>query len=249
MKRLFTLALAVLMAGAAFGQVNVTFKVDITEYLAAGNTLSADGMRIGGDFAANAAENGGTAMVDWTPSDANSAMVDEGSNVWSITVTFPSSSIGNTQQFKFVNGDWGTNEGSTVMVDDGCAIDDGSGNVNRTLVVPDGDVAYQYCYDSCFQCDGSPALLATGIDAPLAGLSNIEVSPNPATSFALVSFDADVQREYTITISNTMGQIVSVQPVLNNRVLVERNGLPAGMYFATLADAEGNSATVRLLFR
>lgn len=249
MKRFFTLLLSVLVAGAAFGQVNVTFKVDITEYLASGETLSADGMRIGGDFATNAAENGGAAMVDWTPSDANSAMSDEGSNVWAITVTFPAASVGNTQQFKFVNGDWGTNEGSSVLADDGCALDDGAGNINRQLVVPDADVTYMWCYDSCFMCDGSPALITTGLDAPLAGLSNIEVYPSPASSFALVSFEAEVQRDYNLTLTNTMGQVVASQPVLSNRVLLERNGLPAGMYFATLADAEGNSATVRVLFR
>jgi hypothetical protein len=249
MKKLSTLLLALVVAGGVSAQVNVTFKVDITEYLAGGATLSADGMRIGGDFATNAAENGGTAMVDWTPSDANSAMTDEGGNVWSITVTFPAESVGNTQQFKFVNGDWGTNEGSSVMVDDGCAADDGSGNVNRQLVIPSADVTYLWCYDSCFTCDGNDPLQVTGIDAPQAGLSNIEVFPTPATYGAVIAFEAATERNYDLTLTNTVGQVVLTQPVLGNRVFVERNGLPAGVYFATLSAADGANATVRVVFR
>jgi hypothetical protein len=251
MKRLSTLLLALVVAGGLSAQVNVTFKVDITEYLAGGATLSADGMRIGGNFADNAAENGGTAMVSWTPSDANSAMTDEGSNVWSITVTFPAESVGNTQLFKFVNGDWGTNEGTSgsTIADDGCGVDDGAGNINREMVVPAEDVTYLWCYDSCFTCDGNDPLQVTGIDAPEAGLSNIEVFPTPATYGAVIAFEAATERSYDLTLTNTVGQVVLTQPVLGNRVFVERNGLPAGVYFATLSSANGANATVRVVFR
>jgi len=80
MKKTLTLA-AALVASAAFAQVTVTYKVDITDYLAGGATLGANGMRIGGNFAAQGATAGTNAMVDWSPSNQYSAMTDEGSNI------------------------------------------------------------------------------------------------------------------------------------------------------------------------
>ena len=249
MKKILTLSLAILSAAVTMAQVDVTYQVDITEYLASGEVLAAAGMRVGGDFAVNSATNGSDAMMDWTPSDAFSALSDEGSNVWSITVTYPASAIGSTQSFKFVNGDWGMNEGSTVMVDDGCAIDDGGGNVNRQLVVPANPITLRFCYDSCFQCDGSSPELATAISVPAAGLENITVAPTPATTGALISFDALGSVDYQFVLTNTVGQVVATQQVNSEQVFIARNNLPAGMYFATLRNAEGNSATVRVLFR
>ena len=60
MRKLYTMAAALLMASASFAQVNVTYKVDITDYLAAGNTLGANGIRIGGNFTTNGANPYGT---------------------------------------------------------------------------------------------------------------------------------------------------------------------------------------------
>jgi hypothetical protein len=104
MKKTLTLA-AALVASAAFAQVSVTYKVDITDYLGGGATLGAAGMRIGGNFATQTATNGTNAMVDWSPSNQYSAMTDEGSNIWAITVTYPSTAVGATQLYKFVNND------------------------------------------------------------------------------------------------------------------------------------------------
>ena len=45
---------AAFMAMAAFGaqaQVTITFKVDVTNYLAGGATVGANGFRVGGNFA------------------------------------------------------------------------------------------------------------------------------------------------------------------------------------------------------
>lgn len=96
MKKIYSLLSILFVAGAVNAQVNVTYMVDITNYLAAGNTLLPGGIRIGGDFGALAAENAGTAMASWSPADPTCALTDMGSNVWSITVTYPTASIGMT---------------------------------------------------------------------------------------------------------------------------------------------------------
>src|SRR6266446_1258350 len=96
---LFTLAISQ-------AQVTVTYVVDITDSLASSTfTLAGGGMRVGGNFAdLNATLTDGTAIPQWSPSGAASAMTHLLGPIWSITVLYPNASIGDTQQWKFVNG-------------------------------------------------------------------------------------------------------------------------------------------------
>ncbi|MEY4478383.1 MAG: hypothetical protein RL276_688 [Bacteroidota bacterium] len=207
MKKTLTLA-AALVASAAFAQVSVTYKVDITDYLGGGATLGANGMRIGGNFAAQGATNGTNAMVDWSPSNQYSAMTDEGSNIWSITVTYPASAVGATQLYKFVNNDWGTNEGTTgtTIASDSCGVDDGGGNINRTLVIPSANAAFLFCYDRCYQCDGSsPALISEELE-----VAALTVAPNPTAGNVNVTFSARAAGTATVKVMNLLGQSVMV---------------------------------------
>ena len=238
------MAAALLMASASFAQVNVTYKVDITDYLAAGNTLGANGIRIGGNFTDLGATN-----PNWTPSDAANAMTQEGStNVWAITIAYPSTAVGQTQQYKFVNNDWGTNEGTdaaNTIGADGCGTDDGAGNVNRTLVIPDADVTYQFCWDRCLQCDGSPA----GFEA-VGSAVNFSVFPNPTADVANVEFNVATPSEVSIEVYNALGQRVAVNnlgDVLpgSYKQTLNMETAVAGIYFVKM-NVGGKSSTSRL---
>lgn len=238
------MAAALLMASASFAQVNVTFKVDITDYLAAGNALGANGIRIGGNFTTNGATN-----PDWTPSDAANAMTQEGStNVWAITIAYPSTSIGLTQLYKFVNNDWGTNEGTdaaNTIGADGCGTDDGAGNVNRTLVIPDADVTYQFCWDRCLQCDGSPA----GFEL-VGSTVNFSVFPNPTADVANVEFNVATPSEVSIEVYNALGQRVAFNNLGNMlpgsyKQTLNMETAVAGIYFVKM-NVGGKSSTSRL---
>jgi hypothetical protein len=134
--------------------IEVTYQVDITQYLAQGNVLSDDGMRIGGNFADFNATSNGNSMLNWTPIDDASAMANLGNNIWSITVSYPTSFSGQTQFYKFVNGDWGMNEGdlASLIVINGCGNDDGAGNINRTFVIPTLNSTELNCYNTCGNC-------------------------------------------------------------------------------------------------
>lgn len=198
-------------------QVKVTFKVDITDYLAAGNTLGANGIRIGGDFAATAAMNGTTPMPAWSPSDAACAMVLTTGNVWSIEVTYPASSIGMTQPYKFVNNDWGTNEGTAddnKIAEDGCGSDDGAGNVNRQLVIPSEDLTLQFCWDRCFRCDGSSPIVV-GIVQKTADSDPVSVYPNPVLQEASFSVQLKRQGDIKIMIFNLEGKEIATTHFIN----------------------------------
>ena len=142
--------------------VSVTYKVDITNYLAGGATLGANGMRIGGNFTTR-----GASLPNWTPSAAACAMTNEGNNIWSITVVYPDSAIGKVQRYKFVNNDWGTNEGSDSLVAGGCGVQDG-GDVNRVLTIPATNTTYSYCWDRCRAClipAGLPSVSTASVSA------------------------------------------------------------------------------------
>ncbi len=241
MKRLSTLLLAVLVAGAAFGQT-LTITYDATMSGAACQPLGAAKMYMhSGAGYTDATAAWETVIGNWGMDDGIGEMTNVGTDMWEIMID-PNAYYGISSDttilsigLVFRNAD-GTLEGKDAACTD--IFIRGVDSATPTAENTDG---------TAFA--GLTVQKTTGIDAPIAGLSNIEVFPAPATSYAVVTFDAEVQRAYTLTLTNTMGQVVRTQPVLGNRVVLERNSLPAGMYFATLADAEGNSATVRVLYR
>ena len=91
--------------------------------------------------------------------------------MWSITVFYPDSAAGKTQRYKFVNNDWGTNEGSQNLVTGACGVQDGN-DVNRILSLgPDGGI-YTFCWDQCtLSCEISIA--------DKKSTQALEVWPNP----------------------------------------------------------------------
>ncbi len=135
--------------------VNVSFNVDITNYLKAGNTVGTNGIRIAGAFASLGAKS----LPDWLPTAAACAMTKGASNVWSIKVSMPDTSIGKSLLYKFVNNDWGQNEGIDVSNSLlSCGQSDGFGNVNRLFLLPSADTTVSYCWDQCSSCNISSSL-------------------------------------------------------------------------------------------
>lgn len=220
MKKVYSLIVAAIISASMYAQVNVTYQVDITDYLLT-NTLGENGIRIGGNFADYGGMNGANAMVSWSPSDANSAMTEGADDVWSITVTYPSEFIGSEQQYKFVNNDWGTNEGTdaaNTIATDGCGTADAAvpPNINRTLVIPDADVTYQFCWDHCFRCDGSDPLVTDIITVAPSKL-NLNVSPNPAINFVAFTYNVTGSENVTLDVFSLMGEhVASVVNELQN---------------------------------
>jgi hypothetical protein len=221
MKKIFTI-LSLALSTAAFSQVTVTYQVDITEYIAGGATLNANGIRVGGNFTTV-----GSTIPDWTPSDAACAMTDLGNGLWSIAVTYPATSVGTTQLYKFVNGDWGTNEGvaTSLIAEDGCGTDDGGGNINRTLVIPSAASTYTFCWDKCAACISS-------IDE--VNKVNVVAFPNPATD--VVNFQIDAT-DYVITLTDLAGKTVATSTTST----IEMSGLSSGAYLYKVVTNNGTA--------
>ncbi|MEM7161445.1 MAG: T9SS type A sorting domain-containing protein [Bacteroidota bacterium] len=232
MRKIYFSIFSFLLVAGLSAQVNVTYKVDVTNY-AMGNDINANGIRVGGNFATYGGTTGGNAMADWTPTDANSAMTDEGNGIWSITVEYPQSSIGSEQLYKFVNGDWGTNEGTdtTLIADGGCGLDDGAGNINRTLVIPQTDLTLLFCWDDCVQCDGSEP---TGL-GEISDISDFSVAPNPTINQTRFNYTLDANARVSIQLFNLVGQEIttvlnSTQAPGNYNVDFDMSELESGIY-------------------
>jgi hypothetical protein len=203
---------------------DVTYKVDVTNYIV-NNSVAANGIRVGGNFGDFGGSVAAGAVASWTPDDANSAMTDEGANIWSITVSYPVASLGATQLYKFVNGGWGANEGTdaanTIAVDS-CGVEDSDGNINRTYVLMPGTVCY--VWDACTAC---------GVSVAENAIANLTVAPNPASDVVNFSFEANNAATATVTLFDLTGKVVATQTVATSAVTnVEMNttALQAGSY-------------------
>ncbi|MEY4894325.1 MAG: hypothetical protein RL751_1141 [Bacteroidota bacterium] len=159
---------------------DVTYKVDVTNYLAA-NTLAANGLRVGGNFTDNGATVAAGAVANWSPADANSAMTDE---------------------------DWGANEGTdaanTIAVDS-CGVDDGGGNINRTYTLMPGTVCY--VWDACTACGVSVAENAianlTVAPNPATDVVNFTFEANNAAVATVTIFDLAGKAVATQTVATS----------------------------------------------
>jgi hypothetical protein len=213
--------------GTPVQTVDVTYKVDVTNYLNAGNTIAANGIRIAGNFADRGAKVNGTSMVNWTPTDAASAMSNTGGNIWSLTITYPDTASGKVQSYKFVNGNWGSNEGGpgSNILSGGCGADDGSGNINRVLVIPTANSSLSYCWDQC-----EPICNPTSVSSVIP--AEINAYPNPFDAeLNIVSYGAD-----SFKIISLLGKVVSEGNLKSGKNRIETSGLPKGIYLLSTGE-------------
>ncbi|MCX6210511.1 MAG: hypothetical protein NTZ59_13685, partial [Bacteroidetes bacterium] len=146
--------------------INTVFTVNMVNYLVTGNTIDTGGMRIAGNFA-----DLGINLPNWTPTSQLCKLTKQGSSDnWSITISIPDTSISKTLYFKFVNTNWGKNEGidfgSELKNTTTCAVNDGFGNYNRFLKLPTKDSSVSYCWERCGLCN-------TTANAPTVTTGNI----------------------------------------------------------------------------
>ena len=253
MKKLYTLLTSVAIGIASLStaqQTTVTYMVDVTPYVAV-TPIGPNGLRLGGNFAATGGMNGALPMADWSDTDPSGAMTDMGNNIWGISVTYPSTTVGTQQLFKFINSNWGTNEGSAAssIASGGCGVDDGGGNINRTLDIPASNVAYQFCWELCTKCDGSPALVTSSINN-ISSVASFNVYPNPVSETATITYSLSTTSTVSMEILNAIGQRISTTDfgkqnpgTFANRVGVAE--LAEGIYFVRL-NVSGKSTTYRM---
>ncbi len=93
-------------------------------------------------------------------------------------------------------------------------------------------------------------LSSTGIGSITNNNFNPVLYPNPFTDHASLIFSNQEQQNYTLTISNSQGQVKqSIDNLTSNRIRIERNGLPSGFYYYQLRNANNILANGKLIIK
>ena len=200
--------------------ISVNYLVNVAEYIQAGNVIGPNGIRIGGNFA-----DMGAALPNWTPSSPLCAMEPMGPDVWKITVFYPDSAAGKTQRFKFVNNDWGTNEGSQTLVSSGCGVQDGN-DVNRIIILPVADGNFCYLWDKCNTCE-------VAVDEATA-VSEEKVWPNPFSS----ELELQVAYPKEVRILSLLGKTEWKSLMTKGRQKINLSHLKSGLYILQYSDGK-----------
>lgn len=187
----------------AVALVPVTFQVDMSR-----ETVSMDGVHIAGSF------------QGWNPSAT--AMADQGSGLWSVTIDLPEDS---TYEFKFINGNqWGP--GFDEAVPAACAQ-----NGNRFVVVASTPVITPLvCFGRCEAC---------GVSVFEAGaLANaVKVYPNPASSEVYIDFSFEMPTDLVIHVYDARGQVVKHikhSDLTNGKTRLEVSNWADGLYIVRM---------------
>lgn len=208
----------------------VTFRVD----------MSSESLGPGGLFLA-----GSLQAQPWTKnvdklSDAN------GDDIYEITLDVAPGE----HEYKFYNGDY--TQGSPTGGDDqfaegqgynfndnGCGCLGGGFN-NRLLNVVSGPPVTLpvYVYNSC---------QVTSATHDLSTAANIRIYPNPASRNAYLEFEGAQSGEHSVLIVNQFGQTVrTYESFAGQQLQIQKGNLVPGLYFVTLRNAKGESATLKL---
>ncbi len=238
MKKLYIiLALALFTSVAAEAQkVAVTFRVTLK---GTGKKLHPDGLRVTGAL-------GATEQIDWNPPAAlKMALVGTvADSVYAVTlnVTRPANNIIN---FKFINGgDWG--DGSAAG-----STEDERGLAGLPCATAGGDRAYTLQANPAirmpaFRFNTCVAVLASVNELSTAG--NMDIYPNPSKANTMLTFDNPNSSAHSLEILNVTGQIVrNYAAQTGSQFEIQRDAMPAGMYFARVKNTLGESRTVRFI--
>lgn len=148
--------------GSPSNLVDVTFRVNMT-----GQVVSPNGIRLAGSF------NGFSTSAN--------PMTSIGNNIYETTLSLTS---GTSISYKFVNGT------SFEIVPISCGINDGNGNINRTLSVPNSNtilttVCFNTCDNSCTaaSCNAPSDLNVTNITSNSALLTWTVTNPTPTNGY------------------------------------------------------------------
>jgi hypothetical protein len=232
MKKLYVLFAFLCVASMADAQNYVTFRVCLK-----GRQISPAGVHIAG----------GAFTPAWTPGSSAMLMTRIGPAADSIfSITLPvAGAVGDTIAYKFVNadawsqpGDFQDETGVTVP----CTKPNSGDRILKigasTQAAP--QVTPIYRYNTC-----TTFLAATN---ELTSVADVRMSPNPVTSTTIMTFDNLTNETHSLDIVSITGQVVlKVGQSSGNSFKIDASNLAAGMYFARLSNAAGQSLSQKLV--
>ena len=121
------------------------------------------------------------------------------------------------------------------------AIKSKTGLAENTLI--DNTAYIFFDYNPAVITNTTSNTLVSIIPTGVINFKNIEgslsIRPNPATDFAVISFDNDLRKDLTILIRDIVGKEVYKETTRNNNLILTREILSNGVYMVTVNDATG----------
>ena len=240
MKKIYLLLAICLMASAAMTAqtVDITFRITLK---GTGKKLNANGIRITGAL-------GSPTQTNWDPPSAKVLTIGTpvSDSIYSATVKVTRPADGKLE-YKFINGEtWGN--GTTDPTEDergipsACAINgDGSNRLYTIAAGATSVVLPVYRFNTC------TTVVAAGTNE-IASAKNVSFSPNPMSDRAILTFENVTNEMHSVVIVNALGQVVkNYAASQNNQFAIEKGNLSAGMYFAQLRNAQGESMNTKFI--
>jgi gliding motility-associated-like protein len=236
--RLPFLILVLAISEQCLSQITITFTVDMT-----GQTITPEGLHIAGQFAL---DNAISITQNWQPGAAGSQLTLTSGSIYTIHVTFPSTSAGKQLEFEFVRsniwfGSEDYSEGNpgdlNAYIDNSCGVPDGSGGYNRIITIPSCGGQFTAVWNHCGTLTSlSPPTLIVSSDSEicpgksiqLSATSNGNVVWSPATGLSCSTCDnplASPLGSTLYTVNSSMGTCSVTDSVL---IIVDTSSLSAG---------------------
>lgn len=139
--------------------------------------------------------------------------------------------------YKFVNGDVQISANEEGAGLDSCGVPSGTGSFNRYFLRPDANPhTLQFIFDSC-------QAIFIGVDENIVN-QNVNITPNPFSTTAVVDLGDDT---YTMTIMDVTGRIVRQINGATGNVVINREGMKAGIYFMNAVNNKGQARTTKFV--
>ncbi|MGB3085504.1 MAG: T9SS type A sorting domain-containing protein, partial [Saprospiraceae bacterium] len=144
------------------------------------------------------------------------------------------------QHFVFVNGKTDTEKETAKFSDLGCGFINTVGEhlreVDLTGITDFQDIGY--IWNVCEELTGTKQ----------ANLNvNMRILPNPFSNSTIIRFDNSKGEVYSLTIVDVLGiEMKTIKNIQTGEVLVNRDQMNTGIYFATLKSSKGNFTTQRI---
>ncbi len=136
---------------------------------------------------------------------------------------------------------------ATVFQEGECGVDNGFGGSNRIIDLSGlqgNTVLDVVVFNTCEIYE------IASVNETALTLDRFDISPNPALDQATINFTNDTAEDFTLSLRSITGQeVLSLNNLQSNSVTIATTEYPAGVYFATLTNAKGQSSTQRLVIR
>jgi len=159
-----------------------------------------------------------------------------------LTITSLDTSITQTNDTLTSNETTGTYQ--WIDCGNGDTIITGATNQNYQ-VTTNGDYAVIVTIGSCSDTSSCFNVTVSGIDENILD-NTFSIYPNPTKNQLIISFNEVIDNSYTISVKNSLGQVVNKFRPNEQRVNLDLSTLDKGVYFINIANFEG-SKTVKVI--